>query len=58
MTKFELQQRAKRFHIEVIKLCGSFPRTVAGFETAKQLIRSAGSVGGKLPGSLQGKIHW
>lgn len=45
MTKFELQQRTKKFHIDVIKLCEYFPRNAAGFEMAKQLIRSAGSVG-------------
>jgi len=43
MTKFELQQRTKKFHVEIIKLCESFPKNAAGFETAKQLIRSAGS---------------
>ena len=44
MTKYQLQERTKQFHIDIIKLCSSFPRNVAGFETAKQLIRSAGSV--------------
>jgi len=45
MTKYELQQRTQRFHVDVIRLCCSFPKNAAGFETAKQLIRSAGSVG-------------
>lgn len=45
MTKFELQQRTRTFHVNVIKLCSNFPKNAAGFETAKQLIRSAGSVG-------------
>ena len=45
MTKFELQNRTKNFHIEVIKLCKHFPKNAAGFEIAKQLICSAGSVG-------------
>ncbi len=45
MTKFELQQRTQKFHIQVIKLCQFFPKNAAGFETAKQVIRSAGSVG-------------
>src|SRR6476660_2637611 len=45
MTKIELQQRTKKFHIEIIKLCEHFPKNAASFETAKQLIRSAGSVG-------------
>lgn len=45
MNKQDLQLRTKSFHIAIIKLCGNFPRNAAGFETAKQLIRSAGSVG-------------
>ena len=45
MNRKELQQRTKKFHVDIIKLCGDFPRNAAGFETAKQLIRSAGSVG-------------
>lgn len=45
MTKFELQSRTKAFHIDVIKLCGFFPKNAAGYEIAKRLIRAAGSVG-------------
>ncbi len=45
MTKEELKKRTKAFHIEVIRACEHFPRNAAGFELAKQLIRSAGSVG-------------
>jgi len=45
MDKFELQERTKKFHIDIIKLCSLFPRNAAGFEIAKQLIRCAGSVG-------------
>lgn len=45
MNRKELQQRTKKFHVDVIKFCSDFPRNAAGFETAKQLIRSAGSVG-------------
>lgn len=41
----ELEKRTKCFHINIIKLCGLLPRNVASFEIAKQLIRSAGSVG-------------
>lgn len=41
MTKFELQKRTQKFHVEVIKICADFPRNAAGFETAKQLIRCA-----------------
>jgi len=55
MTKFELQQRTKKFHVEVIKLCADFPKNAAGFETAKQLIRSAGSVGSNYRAACRGK---
>ncbi|NJE06683.1 four helix bundle protein, partial [Thermococcus sp. M36] len=33
MNRKELQQRTKKFHIDVIKLCEDFPRNAAGFET-------------------------
>lgn len=45
MNRIELQKRTKQFNIDVIKLCEHFPKNAAGFEIAKQLIRSAGSVG-------------
>ncbi|MEO8772466.1 MAG: four helix bundle protein [Ferruginibacter sp.] len=45
MDRKILQARTKQFHVDVIKLCEQFPRNAAGFETAKQVIRSAGSVG-------------
>ncbi|MEP6751045.1 MAG: four helix bundle protein, partial [Bacteroidota bacterium] len=45
MNRIALQQRTKQFNIDVIKLCATFPRDAAGFEIARQLIRSAGSVG-------------
>jgi four helix bundle protein len=55
MTKFELQQRTKNFHVAVIKICEFFPKNAAGFETAKQLIRSAGSVGANYRAACRGK---
>lgn len=55
MNKFELQQRTKKFHVEIIKLCENFPKNAAGFETAKQLIRSAGSVGANYRAACRGK---
>jgi four helix bundle protein len=55
MNKKELQQRTKKFHVDVIKLCSDFPRNAAGFETAKQVIRSAGSVGANYRASLRAK---
>lgn len=55
MTKYELQQRTKKFHVDVINCCACFPRNAAGFETAKQLIRSAGSVGSNYRAACRGK---
>jgi four helix bundle protein len=55
MNKKELQQRTKKFHVDVIKLCSDFPRNAAGFEIAKQVIRSAGSVGANYRASLRAK---
>jgi len=55
MTKLELQQRTKKFHVEVIRLCSFFPKNAAGFEIAKQLIRAAGSVGANYRAACRGK---
>ena len=55
MNKFELQKRTKKFHVDVIKLCTHFPKNAAGFETAKQLIRAAGSVGANYRAACRGK---
>ena len=55
MTKFELQNRTKKFHINIIKLCEFFPKNAAGYEMAKQLIRSAGSVGSNYRAACRGK---
>jgi four helix bundle protein len=55
MNKFELQSRTMLFHVNVIKLCSHFPKNAAGFETAKQLIRSAGSVGANYRAACRGK---
>ena len=45
INRNELELRTKKFHIDIIKLCEQLPRSAAGFETARQIIRSAGSVG-------------
>ncbi|WP_212006271.1 four helix bundle protein [Chitinophaga sp. HK235] len=45
MNKYQLQERTKKFHIDVIRLCEILPKNIAAYEIAKQLIRSAGSVG-------------
>lgn len=55
MTKFELQKRTQKFHVDVIKICSHFPKNAAGFETAKQLIRAAGSVGANYRAACRGK---
>lgn len=57
MTKKELQSRTKTFHINVIKACEQFPRNAAGFEMAKQLIRSAGSVGANYRATSRAKSN-
>jgi four helix bundle protein len=57
MNKFELQKRTKQFHVDVIKLCGRFPKNAAGFETAKQLIRAAGSVGANYRAGCRAKSN-
>ena len=55
MDRKELQQRTKKFHVDVIKLCSDFPRNAAGFETAKQVIRAAGSVGANYRATVRAK---
>ena len=55
MTRQELQVRTKKFHVDVIMLCENFPKNAAGYETAKQLIRSAGSVGANYRASVRAK---
>jgi four helix bundle protein len=55
MDRKELQQRTKQFNIDVIKLCESFPRNAAGFEIAKQLVRSSGSVGANYRATVRAK---
>ncbi len=56
MTKEELKKRTKAFHIAVIRLCENLPRNAAGYEIARQLIRSAGSVGAK-PGKINSRFY-
>ena len=55
MDRITLQNRTKRFHIAVIKLCETLPRNAAGFELAKQVIRSAGSVAANYRATLRAK---
>jgi four helix bundle protein len=55
MTRQELQKRTRQFNIDVIKLCNDMPRTPAGFELAKQVIRSSSSVGANYRASARAK---
>jgi len=55
MTKEALKKRTKAFHIAIIKACNLLPKTVAGYELAKQLIRSAGSVGANYRAACRAK---
>ncbi len=50
-----MKKEQRCFHINVIKLCGLLPRNVASYELAKQLIRSAGSVGANYRASKRAK---
>lgn len=55
MDRKTLQERTKQFHVDVIKQCGGLPKNAAGFETAKQIIRSAGSVGANYRATVRAK---
>jgi four helix bundle protein len=55
MDRKILQQRTKQFHSDIIKLCEDLPRNAAGFETAKQIFRSAGSVGANYRATVRAK---
>lgn len=55
MDRQILQERTKKFHIAVIKLCEKMPRNAAGYEISKQLIRAAGSVGANYRASARAK---
>jgi four helix bundle protein len=50
-----LQNRTKKFHVDIIKLYEHLHKNAAGFETAKQLIRSAGSVGANYRATARAK---
>ncbi|GAB4092215.1 four helix bundle protein [Flaviaesturariibacter terrae] len=55
MTRKELEERTRKFHIDVIRLCRELPKDAAEFETGKQLIRAAGSVGANYRASRRAK---
>ena len=43
--KFDIQERTFKFAVRVVKLINRLPRTVAGIEVGKQIVRSATSIG-------------
>ena len=43
--KFDIQERTFEFAVQVVKLVNRLPRTVAGIEIGKQVVRSATSIG-------------
>ncbi len=55
MDRHTLQKRTKKFHIDVIQLCEKLPKNAAGYEIAKQIIRSAGSVGANYRATARAK---
>jgi four helix bundle protein len=57
MTRQELEERTRKFHIDVIRLCKDLPKNAAGFETGRQVIRSAGSVGANYRATKRAKSN-
>ncbi|MFW2477686.1 MAG: four helix bundle protein [Sediminibacterium sp.] len=55
MNRKILEDRTKRFHVAVIRLCELLPRNASGFELSKQVIRSAGSIGANYRASMRAK---
>ena len=45
---FDIKQRTFLFGVRIIKLVGKLPRTVAGVEVGRQLIRAGTSVGSNM----------
>jgi len=45
---FDIQQRTFEFGVRVVKLVGKFPRSVAGIEIGRQLVRAGTSVGSNM----------
>src|SRR4051812_44010289 len=55
MNRKILQERTKQFNVDIIKLCETLPRNAAGYEIAKQIIRSSGSVGSNYRATVRAK---
>jgi len=43
--KFDIQERTFRFAVRVVKMTNCLPRTSAGIEVGRQVVRSATSIG-------------
>jgi four helix bundle protein len=55
MTKEQLQERTKRFGLDVITLIRSLPRETAAMHIARQLVRSGTAVGSNYRASCRAK---
>jgi len=55
MKKEDVFKLSKDLNIKVVALCETFPRNAAGFEIAKQIIRSSGSVGANYRAACRAK---
>lgn len=55
MKRKELEERTKKFHIKVLNLCQTLPKNTSGFETARQIIRSSGSIAANYRASRRAK---
>jgi len=57
MNQKDLQERTKRFALEVIRLVESLPRTRTAEVIGKQLLRSATSVGANYRAACRSRSH-
>jgi four helix bundle protein len=55
MTEIELKQRTQNFALRILRLVEVIPRTISGQVIAKQLIRSATSVGANYRAACRGR---
>ncbi len=57
MNKEELKSRTKTFALSIIKIIDKVPRTVSGNVIAKQIVRSATSVGANYRAACRAKSN-
>lgn len=55
MDKVELKNRTKAFSVRVLKMVDSLPKSVSGYELAKQVVRSGCSVGANYRAAIRAK---